>query len=169
MENRDILRQICERLDDETLFQLWKVDAYKQAISSFLTGNLFWYVRSEYLLSEIENRFVNSLTKRPDADWKKIYYALLLSLMPISNKLVHVSGMDNLDSVLVLEEVYGPVPTYTWEEQMYVWKHIESVPVIRYLVRERGLHLDTSGLVVNLLRVVKLGHLEEVLEILALL
>lgn len=124
-ENRDILREICSRLGDDTLFRLWKYDEYQAPIGSFLADNLFWYERSSHLSGW-------DLEMRPDTAWNRVYPALLDALLEIARERVYLHGLEDLNSLLVLEEVYSPAQIYNSKNwQFEVWSSIRDASVLQ--------------------------------------
>lgn len=101
----DALFEIAVRLDDASLLALYRVQ--RDQIQKLFGDNSWWRARTESAAKK-------KLADR-DANWSKIYYALLDEMSANDDKRIQFqSGLDYLPSFLVLEEVYG---TPEWEEQ----------------------------------------------------
>lgn len=104
MDNPDIFFQIAVRLSDKTLLSLFH-HPFRDLIKSLLARIDFFYRRSEHLVERsLENR---------DADWKRIYYALLKAEQDEGEKNKLLFGLDYLPSALTIIEVYNPEPLPT--------------------------------------------------------
>ncbi|CAH6420870.1 Hypothetical protein POVR2_LOCUS281 [uncultured virus] len=102
--NRDILSIVASKLDDESLQTFWLHGGSQDDLRQLLTSNLFWYARCEHLAARV-------LQQRDQADWKRIYYILLLIVQEQEAEVtsVHEHALDYYEGMLVIEELYGPI------------------------------------------------------------
>jgi hypothetical protein len=117
----DILFEIAVRTNDSSLVELYVLPRFRDRIREMMmSSSLFWYVRSKKIVG-IE------LEARPNADWKTIYYSLLAAK---EKNNPHAFGMHDLDSLLILVEVYGPIAP----SARRLWFQVRSPEVLQYLL-----------------------------------
>lgn len=140
--DRDVMFKICVRCDDDALWKLYLLVS-PVLVSQVLSTQHFWYARTQFHTRKL-------LQPRPMADWRKIYRAVAASkrystptgLWSISP--AYLTGLDDLDSTLVLFELYGE-PDWTSRPNMdAVWKKIRSRDVLLYLMNGGYISLGQS-------------------------
>lgn len=105
----DVLASMAAKMDDRTLALLYAIPAYRDRLRVIVNSRDFWYERAMYLTGK-------RLLSRPEADWKTIYYALKNVSARDWKESRYRDALDDFDSLLTLEEVYGPV-TLKWPVQ----------------------------------------------------
>src|SRR3990170_3199750 len=138
MWNRDILRQLCYRLDDQSIEKLAESWRLWEEVTTLLKDNSFWKERTEYIAEM-------SLPVEPTYDWVEIYYNVLRSTehkdKPRDRALgvfeeVYLPGLKHVNSLLILFDIYGipakPAPQAITELRCS-W--IRSGIVLRSLIR----------------------------------
>lgn len=125
----DIWREICLRASDQVLISL-SLTSLREALLVLVRDNNFWFERTELLAGR-------TLTKRPSADWQTIYHSLLEAKEEEKRdrergreRYMYTPGFKHLDSLLVLEDIYGPIKLPSWN----FWRSIESAEVLHYLL-----------------------------------
>lgn len=179
--NHDTLRELCYRLDDQTLRKFAENSRLWKEVTAMLDDPEFWYHRTEHLAGR-------SLTPRPNTAWNDVYYGLVKAKMANNEDVTRASwsnsqveprdlssklyrpGLSDLGTLLVLEEVYGkPAPTPADYRKNEIYAHIASVPVLRYLVETRYLSDDEASMLQHLHYASSYGRTAVVSELLRML
>lgn len=142
MDVPDIFFQICVHLEDEALSKL-VIPRFWSTLKQLLQSDNFWYRRTEYIAKR-------ALAHRPDIEWKRVYYTLLATMrwQQHHNALPSETVWQNMDyvpSLLVLEEVYSK-PEWDSEDISLVWKNIQSVEVLSYLLKKKYIETDSDNI-----------------------
>ncbi|CAH6419583.1 Hypothetical protein POVR2_LOCUS89 [uncultured virus] len=149
MDNVDILKEICIKLDLPTLVNLFIALELTSMQVSKITDNTFWYHRAEFLVER-------QLTERVNANWKQIYWTLVPELRRIRDPryigregehtllkdIFHIGLDTGLDLLLVLFELYGEPrqSVHCWRTQI-VYK-VGDVEVLEYLIKNNYVDYD---------------------------
>ncbi|CAH6420611.1 Hypothetical protein POVR2_LOCUS205 [uncultured virus] len=163
MQVIDTLRLICYRLEDSVLFELWKSDEYRVALTNFYSDNSFFKQRSEWIVGR-------SLKDRMNVPWSTIYYSLRAARDRDVDIPVHLYGMHDLNSLLVIDEVYGyllPRSYLDRDRSRAIWR-IRTPEVLRSLLR-RGFDAPRGHVLSVLAEYVKENNVEMVHALIELL
>ena len=95
MNNPDILSVIAPMTDERSLRLLFADPTLRPILRVILSSQNYWYERAQYLIGW-------TLTWRPKAVWKDVYYVLLH--LQSSKTLSDMDVIDNLDSLLAVNE-----------------------------------------------------------------
>lgn len=149
-----VLLEIYARLSDELLLKMAQVPDWREEIVHVLTGggaDDFFYRRTKHLVDM-------ELKQRTNVDWKSIYYAVrarkereekgdkwpdYVSYEEADAATVEL-GLENKDTLLVMEEVYGPNQIQTYRQGTYngnVLQLITNSVVLSHLIEEKRIQL----------------------------
>lgn len=129
---RDILSNIAPKLDDETLARLYLV--YQHSLRFILSTREFWYERAMLYVG-------HQLMWRPNANWKRIYYALKANdAVDWSEGRYTNLAVSDLDTFLTVEEAYGPLLSEDFESGPYtaLLGDVGNVQLFEHLIALSG-------------------------------
>lgn len=134
LSDRDVIFKICVRCDDNTLWKLYLFIS-PVLVSQVLATSHFWYARTQFHARKL-------LQPRPTADWRTIYYSVAESTRhPSPARLwtispAYLAGLHDLNSTLVLFELYGE-PNWSRRRDLgKVWRKIRSRDVLFHLMSD---------------------------------
>ena len=139
MNLRDTLQQILTRVDYRTLLLLSRSEILQNDISIITNDNPFWYSRLEYLAVQL-------LDWKPtdtDRNYAKIYFDMERAVAEKQAEMKHVHGASNLDSLLLIEHVYG-MPDYSvhggYHAAREFWSHIGTSAVLLHALDNKAIY-----------------------------
>ena len=88
-------------MDGETLYRIYCYLPYREQIASILQSSAYWYERTMNLVGR-------QLETRPQANWKLICNVFLSDKDELG-EVTYLSTLVDLDTLLVAEEILGPI------------------------------------------------------------
>ena len=134
----DTLQQILARVDYKTLLLLSRSEMLQDNISIIISNNSFWYGRLEYISG---GQLLDWKSSDTDRNYAKIYFDMERAAVEKQAEMRYVHGATNLDSLLLIESVYG-MPDYSirggYHAAREFWSHIGTSAVLLHALDNKA-------------------------------
>lgn len=144
MQNKDVLRQLCIRLDYQTLINFGRNSMWIVQVTELFRDRFFWKEKAEYVVQR-------TLTDYLSKNWVNVFHAL--SEWKKEDEIgdedegifspIYALGMNDLDVLRTLIEIVPPRPLTLEDDDLYPEK-IKNVEVLDWLLENKYIEYNST-------------------------